>query len=202
MKYGLEVEFFGQNNKKEFVDVSLLGIPHDEFPLLVEARGEPNFDIYQAVFSVKAEIEKIVNLMNLNKITPVFLDWLEKDKQVKSVMTQILRRGIHKQISWENLYDLDVSEKNETHLAAGMHISFTDEGSYLHEKGVFKYNKIFDFLKLFKKIEKEFGREIEASGRTKGFYEIKPDGRVEYRSLPATLILNKNFVRRLSGCLK
>lgn len=202
MKYGIEVEFFGRNSKKEFVDVSLLNIPHDEFPLLAEARGEPHFDIYQAVFSVKAEIEKIINLMQNKKITPVFLDWLEKDKQVKSVITQIIRRGIHKQISWENLYDSDVSEKNETHLAAGMHISFTEEGSFLHDKGSFRYNKIFDFLKIFKKIEKEFGKEIEASGRTKGFYEIKPDGRIEYRSLPATLILNKNFVKRLSDCLK
>lgn len=80
-----------------------------------------------------------------------------------------------------------------------MHISIKKELSYRDSS--FKYAKVLDFPYIFKRIEAEFGKEIADSDRTKGFYEVKDDGRVEYRSLPCTLINDVNFAKRLENAL-
>lgn len=200
MKLGLEVELFG-TRKGEVVICGFEGIAADEYPILAEARGLPFNDSFQAVFSVKAEIEKIKENMLRLGIKPLFSNWIEKTNEVKQLNREILRRGIDKRISYENLYGLDVSDKNETHVSAGMHISFTNPYSFNVNGVVKEYNALFDFVKLFRKIETEFTKEIKESERTPGFYELKGDGRIEYRSLPATLINTRDFANRLHKCL-
>ncbi len=209
MKYGLEIEFFAKR-KKTYIDAGLSGLPHDEYPLLVEARGGVSTDIYQAIGSVRAEIKRILAIMAEKKIKPAFDDWAPReDPSVKAIRTEILRRGITKRVSHQNITGLVPSEMNDTHFAAGMHISFTNpqsHGSYYTSKDCndrtdVVVNSMFDFPQIFLKISNEFKKEIEAAKRTPGFYELKSDGRIEYRSLPATLIHDRNFDYRLAKCL-
>lgn len=220
LKLGLEVEFFATQGGK-IIDIGVLGLPSDDYPLLAEARGDPFDCPFKAVASVRAEIERIVHL--LGKQTPVcrpkFVNWIERDDHVKALHEAILRRGcLKKSIAWQNAHGHSTSKKNETHISAGMHISFTQPREYHYStleeintiggaKGLrrenksFTYHPVFDYCQLFRRLEQEFGAEIDAAERTRGFYEIKPDGRIEYRSLPATLIQRKDFSERLSKAL-
>jgi hypothetical protein len=206
LKIGLEVEFFGAINGL-IVNVAKHGIPHDEYPLLAEARGLANTDVYQAVASVRGEIEKIVESMKLAGITPLFENWIKKDKHTDALHDEILRSGIHKHIGYRNLTQKTVSRKNKSYLAAGLHVSLTKGNSfhYTNENKVsssHNYNELFDFPLIFNKISEEFKNEMAESERVPGFYEVKSDGRVEYRSLPANIIFNQLFAARLNKCIK
>lgn len=207
MKIGLEVEFFGKSNSTGLiVSMSDAKIPHDEYPLLAEARGLPFNCVFQAIGSVRAEIEKIISLMKGEDISPLFVDWLPRDKHTDKLHEEILRNGLTKHIAYRNLDNKEISKKNKKNISAGLHISFTipHDFDYTDKKNVrrtYTHNQLFDFPFLFRKLEKEFGTEIKDSGRIPGFYEIKPDGRIEYRSLPATLIHKTDFASRLHKCL-
>lgn len=216
LKIGLEVEFFATKNGK-LIDAAEIGVPCDEYPLLVEARGEPFTCAFKAVASVRAEIERIVHLLKEKECRPLFVNWQERTPHVKALHEAILRRGLHKSVAWQNAHGAEVSKKNETHLAAGMHISFTnplafnysvvhqhkfDGKEYPYNKPeTHTYNQLFDFSKVFRQLESAFGADVDAAERVRGFYELKSDGRIEYRSLPATLIHSKGFTERLVAAL-
>lgn len=209
LKIGIEVEFFVTHNGK-LADASLLGLPHDDYPIIAEARGKPSRCAFEAVHSVLGEIERMVSILPPGH-KPLFANWAKKDDHWRKLNQEAMRRGMEKSINWENLHGLPESTKNDTHVSAGMHISFTNpqeitvtwksnrsSESYTTRE----YNAVFDYAKLFLAIEKEFDRDIARSGRTKGFYEIKDDGRIEYRSLPATLIHTKGFAANLNKAIK
>lgn len=216
LKLGLEVEFFATKAGK-LVDAAEIGVPCDEYPLLVEARGEAFTCPFKAVASVRAEIERIVHLLKKQECKPSFVNWQERTPHVKALHEAILRRGLRKSIAWQNAHGAEVSKKNETHIAAGMHISFTNPLSFSYssvQKHVFDgreypynkaethtYNQLFDFSKVFRQLESSFGADVDAAERVRGFYELKCDGRIEYRSLPATLIHSKGFTERLVAAL-
>jgi len=206
MKIGLEVEFF-LTKDGNIINVGKAGLPSDEYPLLAEARGNAFDCIFQAVGSVRGEIERIVSLASKIGATPLFSDWIKKDGLTEKLDEEILRQGFSKHIGWRNLYGKNPSSKNKRFIPAGLHVSFTQSKSFAYitsqnQNQVFQYNSLFDYPHVFNNITKEFLPEIKASGRVEGFYEVKDDGRVEYRSLPATLINSQNFAERLFRCLK
>ena len=205
MKIGIEVEFFLVKDGK-IVNVAKAGLPSDEYPLLAEARGNPFDCVFQAVGSVRGEIDRIVSAAGKTGLTPLFADWVKKDDDVEKLYEDILRQGFSKHIGWRNLYGKKPSSKNKRFIAAGLHVSFTEQRSFGYhvnnQPQTFNYNSVFDYPHIFNNITKEFLPEIKASGRVEGFYEVKGDGRVEYRSLPATIIHSPNFVERLARCLK
>jgi hypothetical protein len=196
LKLGLEVEFFGFQKGKP-LDMRKNDIPCDNFSILAEARGNPFDSAYQAVYSAMGEIQKIKDLMKSKKIRPVFNDFLEKDAHVKYLISEMLpyTKG---RLRSRNFVE-SVKEKSDDVITAGLHISFTNPIVVVNKNNYPEtVNELFDFLELFKRIEDEFYREIADSGRAFGQYEVKNDGRVEYRSLPATLIHKKDFATRLN----
>jgi hypothetical protein len=204
MKIGIEVEFFGFKAGKPVL-LSQFGIPTDANPILAEARGKPYSCPFEAIGSVRAEIDRITSLMRRNDVTPAFYDWLPKDRHYDKLFETALRNGMNKRIAWRNMHGLEPSKRNDTHQSAGLHISFTQEQEFHYAEGKspsnFKYNKMWDAHHLFRAIELEFGKEIKTAKRTPGFYEVKPCGRIEYRSLPATVIHAKEFAARLSHAI-
>lgn len=205
-RLGLEVEFFIINPEGRIVNAYQVGAPTDGYPLLAEARGRPFDCPYQAVGSVLGEVDRIRALVRVVGYDLLFQDWVKRDAHVRKLHEEILRGpGLsHKRHDWQNLYGRPVSAKNRSHIAAGLHISFTYEDSVRDDDGqvVREVNRNFDYPSVFRSLEKEFGEEIKNSGRGLGFYEVKPDGRVEYRSLPATLIKNPSFASRLAQALR
>ena len=85
-------------------------------------------------------------------------------------------------------------------MTAGIHLSVTDEQtetvmSYDRDGGqnnkTVSHNVLWDFSSLFRLLDKMFVNEIKDSKRNPGFYELKYDGRIEYRSLPTNIDYGK-----------
>ena len=198
MKFGLEKEFFLlQDGKPQpvLMDDRYINIPHDECGFLVEARGEPHALIIDAVFSLKASVYKIERqLADLNKnvVLPYSLSdspVLKVDRATRLKCSRHFVKGLTK---YQNLYSYESHRNSLAEATAGIHVSFTCEESFHVKDGEYKkYNANFDWAQIFIKLDKAFAEEIKTSKRRPGFYELKPDGRIEYRSLPANADLDK-----------
>ena len=187
MKYGLEKEFFVlDKNKKPIVVPDYL--PADECGLLAEARGKPFHDITDAVFSLKSEIHKLRKIAKKHNLTLC-------DKPIMKISDEVMleaRRKYEKGlIKYSNLYGHLKHRNKPNETVAGVHISFTQPMTERCGKTTIEYNTLFDFVSIFKKLDEKFKEEIKSAKRNPGFYEIKCDGRVEYRSLPSNVNLMK-----------
>jgi hypothetical protein len=189
MKYGLELEWFLQAKDSDnliMIDKSVF--PYDESGFLVEARGQPANSIRDAVFLLKAEMYSLEKLAETSgyKLILEPLGKLSKE-ELRKIRRQFVK-GIE---SFENLYGY-TSHANGSLLTAGLHISFTNQRiAQEKNKTSTTVNELFDFSKLFRKLDSAFADEIKIAKRRPGFYEIKADKRIEYRSLPNNVDLLK-----------
>jgi hypothetical protein len=205
--YGLEREFFFVDAKDNFT-LAPDELPTDECKWLLEARGEPSPSIYKAVLSLQLEegrIKKVASDLGI-KVMPVnFL------KIPKESIRLFLRGNNAKPLgSAFNYLGHDHHLVGRGTYTAGTHISVCNhvqQYSYTYELeltsgGVDKKSKInvvnkkhengtlnrnFNWMKLFINLDKAFKKDIKDARRNPGFFEFKEDGRVEYRSLPATV---------------
>ena len=203
MKVGLEKEFFLiKNGKPQSLATDTLHnfghLPCDECGWLVEARGKPHNSIVEAVFSLKADIyqiEKRVEKIPAEHIDGVAYSYTLNDEPVMKVdratKLQCARRFAKGTIKYQNLYGHECHRNALSEATAGVHVSFTVERIYTSNNNTYTYNVNFDWPQIFIKLDKAFADEIKAAKRRPGFYEIKHDGRVEYRSLPSKVDLDK-----------
>jgi hypothetical protein len=200
MKVGLEKEFFLVDDKGQPVDLTeLRSLPCDECGWLVEARGLPfRNDIIEAVFSLKASIYRIEQellLINARQKSAGLAELTLTDNPVMKVSRDIrlkcARKFTKSLIKYQNFYGYQSHRHALTEATAGIHISLTSEVEVYHGNEKHIYNRNFDWPQIFVKLDKAFAEEIKAAKRRPGFYELKPDGRVEYRSLPANANLDK-----------
>ena len=197
MKIGLEKEFFLLRDGKPQAIVGL-AIPCDECGWLVEARGEPHYSIVDAVFSLKASIYKIeksvitINSRAVNTSEVFALSdepIMKVDKAVKLKCARNYAKGL---IQYQNLYGFECHKNALSESTAGVHVSFTEQYVIYNKDGTkYEHNTNFDWPQIFVKLDKAFAEEIKAAKRRPGFYELKNDGRVEYRSLPSNINLDK-----------
>lgn len=199
MKIGLEKEFFlvdGEDNLNLLTgDLGVL--PHDDCGWLVEARGKPFYKITEAVFSLKADCYEIRHILKkrINVAEELFFlvdtPIMPVTRSVKVEASRHFAKGLTK---YGNLYGFQYHRNNQSEATAGLHISFTSPQcsgcSDCHKMG-HSYNGNFDWPAIFTGLDKAFAEEIKAAKRRPGFYEIKHDGRVEYRSLPSNVDLYK-----------
>lgn len=188
MKIGLEKEFFVKQNGNCIVIPAKL--PFDDSGLLTEARSQPFNNPEEAVFSLKADIFRIeqkVQSLNLQ------LSDIPVEKIPRDVHLEASRRFTKGLTKYQNLYGFKHHKNTSKETPAGIHISFTNPKSIYdsESKKTVSYNGVFDFVSLFKFLDSQFVEEIKAAKRNPGFYEIKGDGRIEYRSLPANTNLDK-----------
>jgi hypothetical protein len=192
MLYGLEKEFFvvhpEHNNDPLMVDTKIFGSNYDESGLLVECRGKPFNNIVEAVFSLKADIWKVEKLAASNNLSLSDNPVMIVSRKTKLQVQRNFVKGLSK---YQNLYNYESHRNNLREHTAGIHISFTNPQTIYSKEGNLSYNGLFDYIHLFKYLDHHFSREIRESKRNPGFYEIKTDGRIEYRSLPANVNLDK-----------
>lgn len=187
LKIGLEQEFFVLGSTGILI-MCPKSIPHDSCGLLAEARGEPHTDACQAVYSVlaaKASLEREAKKQNLQ------LHHSDLEKIPTHVRLAAQRYYDKGRVHHVNLYNHLKHKNLQSEQTAGIHISFTNPRDHYMEQKKFTYNAIFNFVPIIQKFDRAFADEIKAAKRRPGFYEIKPDGRIEYRSLPATANMNK-----------
>lgn len=186
LKIGLEKEFFIQKDGDYVIAPD--GLPFDESGLLAEARGKAFSCPVEAVFSLNADIYRLqskakelaVNLLD-NPIAVI-------PRQLRVKASRRFAKGLTK---YQNLYGYEYHRNNRNENTAGIHISFTQPQTITEGKETFKYFAMFDWLQIFRKLDSNFKDEIKGSKRQPGFYELKSDGRIEYRSLPSNTDLNK-----------
>ena len=199
MKIGLEKEFFLVNKEGE-PQIIPQGISMDECGVLAEARGLPFDNGIDAVYSLKASIHKLdVAVSKLEGgMKLVDVPYMKIPRNTQLALTRLYVKPIRKE---HNLYGYEIHRNAFSVQTAGIHVSFTDEGRYHKtiDDPEFVFNRMFDFPTIFRAFDKKFEKEIKDSKRCPGFYEIKEDGRVEYRSLPANVKLDDiaNFLSTL-----
>lgn len=187
LKIGLEKEFFLIKNDK-FTIVPSEGFPFDDSGLLTEARSQAFNSPEEAVFSLQADIFRLDQLAFSHGIKLLDQPIAIIDRDTRLLASRKFQKGLTK---YQNLYNFKHHKNNSKETPAGIHISFTRPETFNNDKGTFTYNRMFDWVQLFKFLDQEFKQEIKEAKRNPGFYELKPDGRIEYRSLPANTDLVK-----------
>lgn len=198
MKIGFELEAFciGPGEVPTLVPSSL---PMDECGWLVEVRSEPHKNVTKAVFLLQAEVSLVETEAKKVNLALRYEPLLEIPRELK---VQAARRHGKGLLSYQNIYGFK-THRNSTKLAtASLHISFTNEREFNYIELVagniatkidrkFKYPGFVDHAKLIVGLDRAFKEEIRVAKRNPGFYEVKGDGRIEYRSLPNNVNMNK-----------
>lgn len=189
MKIGLEKELWliGTDGKPFIIPSS---IPHDDCGLLVEARSKPCDDVTEAVYSLMADETRIRNQVATQRALPnnplngAMLNDSPIQKIDRRTEIEVQRNYVKGAIRWQNIYGIRLPSNRRGTMTAAIHVSFTNP-TITERNGT--VNKMFDFVTLFRGLDIAFAEEIKTAGRKPGFYEIKDDGRIEYRSLPANV---------------
>lgn len=189
LNIGLEQEFFVTNAAGELVVVPA-ELPHDECGLLAESRGLPFNSPEEAVFSLSADVYRLrAQATKLGLTLHYSPSVMTITRQMRQQAARIYAKGVVKQ---ENIYGYEFHRNSASEQTAGIHISFTNPHNYPRDNGgSYTVNQMFDYVKIFTGLDKAFATEIKEAKRNKGFYELKEDGRIEYRSLPANTDLGK-----------
>jgi hypothetical protein len=198
LKFGFEIESFcrglmSPDNPDPKPILVPAGLPYDECGWLVEVRSEPHHAIRSAIYLLKAEMAKVAEQATT---AGVALDYVPLMEIPRTLKVQAARRYSKGLLRYKNIYGHETHRCSSKFATASLHISVTNEIAwhYTDEKGraqVHKYNGFVDHAKLIVLFDREFKSEIAAAKRNPGFYEIKPDGRIEYRSLPNNVDLEK-----------
>lgn len=202
MKFGFELELFCRTPLKDDKggDVCLVptDLPYDECGWLVEVRSEPHSDVRKAIALLNAELEAVTEQATKANIILVQQPLMEVPRALKVQAARKHGKGL---INYRNIYGHETHHNSTKLQTASLHISFTNEVDWHYtahvnnsskgESKVHKYNGFVDHAKLIVGLDRAFAAEIKAAKRNPGFYEVKADGRIEYRSLPNNVDLNK-----------
>jgi hypothetical protein len=194
LKIGLEKEFFLVNAQELTSPLCItpeMNLPSDESGLQVEARGKPHTDITEAVFSLKADIHRIEKKLPQGHII-VDVPIMTVSRSQRLLARTLYSKGT---LKYANIYGHTDNRQKLSEITAGIHVSFTNQKTYINkDDDVITYNQMFDYIKIFTALDKHYKKEIRAAKRNPGFYELKYDGRIEYRSLPANIDLDELIV--------
>lgn len=210
MLIGLEQEFFlVAGEEPQVITGCWRLLPADSCGWLVEARGKPFDSVVDAVYSLQASAHTIRS--NLTKINakrvaakqPVGTLLTEPvlviPKLVRQAAARVFTKGT---VKYRNLHGFEFHRNRLLEATAGLHISFTRSQQYTDkDNNTHRYNINFDWPHIFLTLDKAFREEIRAAKRNPGFYEVKSDGRVEYRSLPNNVNLDK-VIDVVQSCLR
>jgi hypothetical protein len=188
LKIGLEKEFFVVNPEGRPVVVPA-NVAHDDCGLVAEARGNPSTSTVDAVYSLRGDIHRLSQqVVACGALVLVDTPVMKIDRATRLEASRKYTKGLTK---FQNIYHYTDHRNASAEQTAGIHISFTNPTTVQREHGEITINTMFDWLSIFKTLDKAFATEIKATKRNPGFYELKGDGRIEYRSLPANVSLDK-----------
>jgi len=137
------------------------------------------------------KVYRAVDQYNKANGTKLVLDdfpYRKIDRKTRIELSRLYTKPISK---FQNLYGFDSHRNSHSEQVAGIHVSFTEQRTVETKEGKVTYNQLFDFPTVMRKLDNTFKDEIKAAKRRAGFYEVKEDGRVEYRSLPSNTPLDK-----------
>jgi hypothetical protein len=206
VNFGIEKEYFlkklnEETNQWELCVIPKYLLPYDNCGVLVEARSKKSTTIREAVFSLMEEEYRIKEICKTNDLRLIETNAETITPVLKRETERIFTKGL---VEYMNLYHYLSHKTKKNEVFAGLHIHINifenswekelikNKGRIIDAKDVRReVNVLFDFPSFIKYMDKNFEQEIKDTRRGPGFYEIKSDGRVEYRSLPAQVDLMK-----------
>ena len=210
MKFGFEVEFFcrtpitGDDPASGAYCLVPSSIPKDDCGWLAEVRSEPHQDIRKAIALLKAEISLVCRQASKAGVLVV---QEPLGKIPRELIAKAARLSNKDAVRYQNIYDHETHRHRIDFAPAATHVSFTNEhvktftkktytvdGKFIRAETTteeFKYQGFIDHAKLIVGLDRAFAAEIKAAQRNPGFYEVKSDGRIEYRSLPNNVDFEK-----------
>lgn len=192
--FGLEKERFLLADGEQLIVIPKI-LPADSEGLQVEFRGQPFPNITDAVFSLLADEDKVKK-----RIKQLFPNHTLSDaaimKTTRAIKLAARREYTKGLIKYQNLYGFERHAVSQNESTCGIHISVTNLETFSYENSKGKersksYNKAWDFASFIRHMDKSFKDEIKTEKRRPGFYEVKDDGRIEYRSLPGNTNMDK-----------
>lgn len=175
-KFGIELEGFCVVNGS--VAIPVKGYPTDGFPGLVEVRSRTHYNLVDACFEVLKLMQPLYGLDTQiceHTFTPQQrLDLRRRHNEKTSVSINNIYGKSPKALGNKTLASFQINISMEkTHY-------YTDNNrseKYIHHQP-------FDFVPIVRALDKEFETQIKQSKRQPGWYSIKDECRLEYRSLP------------------
>lgn len=183
-QYGFELEGFFRQIPGGDILIPPKEYPHDGFPGLCEVRSVGGSGIYDAYYQVLKDLMR--NPFDMNTPEHTFTPAQKTElRRTRSFTKQV--------VDIRNVYGKSPRALGNRTLASfQINVSNQLSGEWTNNKGTKRpaaYG-LFDVAGVVKRLDKEFTTEIALSKRQPGFYAIKDNIRLEYRSLP-------NFVFRL-----
>jgi hypothetical protein len=201
MKIGFELELFVTKDDQPVLVPT--GLPYDECGWLVELRSEPHWDVRKAIALLNTELADVEEKLPKHGVVLV----REPLKEIpRALKVQAARKHTKGLIRYRNIYGHETHRCSTKFATASLHVSFTNEQTFRYtstsgKAETFKYQGFIDHARIIMEMDRAFKREIKEAGRNPGFYEVKADGRIEYRSLPNNVDLEK-LRTTLVGILK
>ena len=215
MNYGIEFEFFVLNKEQKMIPAYKATRKLDGNPIIGELRTSVHDNIVDCVFELKKLIflEQdnldaqgfIMSSMSEAKVDDKFLKEIRSDeyyinrKQLEVLKElsiynngktgKILPRGCYK-----SSLQINFSKNPSFSYTKYEKITIEDKSRIDTKRMDEHYSALFDYIAPIIALDKAFATEITDSKRIKGVYAIKngdKGDRIEYRSLPSTVELNK-----------
>ena len=187
-KFGFELEGFYRTVGE--IQLPPPQYPVDGFPGLCEVRSSGGKSLEEAYFELLNEFRKYP--FDKDTVSTVFAP--DQKRKIRG------RQNIKNAVDIQNIYGKEPKELGSKTLAS-FQICISNQLSGPSERVAdnrliresARYG-IFDFVPVIRSLDKEFALEIKEANRQPGFYALKDNTRIEYRSLPNSLFetdLNK-----------
>ena len=196
-KIGFEREYFVMRQDKTAVAVVPSALPHDDCGWLFESRGSPcqsHTGVLDALYALKladaklsrqvaAHNERCKTIVDAVKLSVGIRSCMVVPRAVRDEARRTFTKGL---VTDRNLYGHTAHRNRVTEGLAGLHVSLTHPRTWTDQQSKVEYviNQVWDFASFIEQMDKAFAEEIKAAKRRPGFYDVHPDGRFEYRSLP------------------
>lgn len=187
--YGFELEGFFKKDGEVILPPK--HYTHDDFPGLVEVRNTGGGPLSDQLYLLLAKRDEYPDVD--------FMKWEHKfsPKERAAIRARHYEKG---GVKINNIYGKDPKDIGSRTLASfQINISL-----YRGEVNGQKKYGIFDFVQVVRNLDEEFNSAIKSCGRQPGFYSIKEDIRLEYRSLPNAVIGNdpQRLIKKIKGCVE
>lgn len=201
--YGIEFEFFVIENKTgRIIPAYTTGITTDGNPFIGEIRTDIHKDIYSLIYELKKIIhiteDKLLEQGCSMKIIPEVKISKELYKELRSDKKYTNSKEL------ESLTEYSVYNKktgkilSPLHFKASLQLNISDNDTKTiwidNKSSIVDYSNVFNYFEIIQILDAFFNEDITKTHRTPGVYAIKEGklgNRVEYRSLPNTINLDK-----------
>lgn len=203
-KFGIELEFFVKDIEKDKIIPAYIVTKNlDGDPVIGELKTEVHDDIYSLIYELKSLIHKEKD--DLKKRNCIFLlnpEVIFTNDDYKSLRRDnaYVNNKELNSLNEKSIYNKKTSKiLSRTTFRAGLQVNISENSvkTIKTENNIYKdiySSNVFDFYSIIRNLDSNFKEEINNSKRINGVYSIKNGeygNRVEYRSLPNSICLNK-----------